>query len=58
MTYQRYNIEFEEDWMREELKRDFEPARLVELAEMDVPANMDELEKIGVQAARKQVKAS
>jgi hypothetical protein len=55
-TYARYNVLLEPGWMKTEVEIEQTPGELAKIAEMDNPANMDELARIGEFAAKKQVK--
>ena len=55
-TYARYNVLLEPGWMKTEVEIEQTPDKLAKIAEMDDPANMDELAEIGRIAAAKQVK--
>ena len=55
LTYVRYNVLFEQEWMRDELDLDYEAERLDELGRMDDPSNMTELWQIGDRAAHRQI---
>ena len=55
-TYARYNVLLEAGWLKEEMQIVQTPEGLAKIAEMDNPANMEELAKIGQVAAEKQVK--
>jgi predicted patatin/cPLA2 family phospholipase len=55
-TYARYNVLLEPGWMKTEVNVEQTPDQLAKIAEMDNPANMDELARIGEVAAQKQVK--
>jgi patatin-like phospholipase len=55
-TYARYNVLLEPGWMKTEVDIEQTPGELAKIAEMDNPANMDELARIGEVAANKQVK--
>jgi hypothetical protein len=55
-TYARYNVLLEPGWMKTEVDIEQTPDELAKIAEMDNPANMDELARIGEVAAKKQVK--
>ena len=55
-TYARYDVLLEPGWMKTEVAIDQAAANLAKIAEMDDPANMDELAEIGRIAAAKQVK--
>jgi hypothetical protein len=55
-TYARYNVFLEPGWMKTEVGIDRTAANLAKIAEMDDPANMDELAQIGQIAAKEQVK--
>lgn len=56
-TYARYNVLFEEKWLKTEVGIERGPDKLAKIAEMDDATNMDELAEIGRKAAAKQVKA-
>jgi uncharacterized protein len=45
-TYARYNVLFEKDWLSSELGIELTPEKIVEIAGLDNPANMDELAKL------------
>jgi uncharacterized protein len=55
-TYARYNVFLEPGWMKTEIGIDRTATNLAKIAEMDDPANMDELAQIGQIAAKEQVK--
>jgi len=55
-TYARYNVLLEPGWLKTEVAIERTPDKLEKIAEMDDPANMDELAEIGEIAAKKQVK--
>jgi hypothetical protein len=55
-TYARYNVLLDPSWMKTALEIDQTAADVERIAEMDKPANMDELVRIGEIAASKQVK--
>jgi uncharacterized protein len=55
-TYARYNVLLEPGWMKTEVGIDQTAAYLAKIAEMDDPANMDQLAEIGRIAAAKQLK--
>jgi hypothetical protein len=55
-TYARYNVLLEPGWMKTEVEIEQTAANLAKIAEMDDPANMDELAEIGKIAATKQLK--
>jgi len=57
LTYQRYNVEFSEHWMRENLQETYAVDALKELERMDAPDNIGELEELGTLAASKQIRA-
>jgi patatin-like phospholipase len=54
-TYARYNVRLESPWLKDNLGIDHDPNEVAKIAEMDNPSNMDELEKIGIAAAAKQI---
>jgi predicted patatin/cPLA2 family phospholipase len=56
-TYARYDVLFETNWLKTEIGIDQAPNNLAKIAEMDNPANMDDLAEIGRLAAKKQVKS-
>jgi uncharacterized protein len=56
-TYARYNVLLDPVWMKTAIGIDRTAADVAKIAEMDQPANMDELVEIGRIAASKQVKA-
>lgn len=51
LSYLRYNIHFEEAWFRQQLQMEKSQKELDNLALMDKPENMNELEAIGHKAA-------
>jgi patatin-like phospholipase len=55
-TYARYNVLLDQGWLKTEVAIERTPDRLEKIAEMDDPANMDELADIGKDAAKLQVK--
>lgn len=55
LTYVRYNVRFEAEWMSEHLGLEYDRSRLQGLARMDDPTTMRELQKIGARAADVQV---
>jgi len=55
-TYARYNVLLEPAWLKTEVSIERTPDKLEKIAEMDDPANMDELADIGKDAAKLQVK--
>src|SRR6266536_5239353 len=55
-TYARYDVLLEPGWMKTEVAIDQTAGNLAKIAEMDDPANMDELAEIGRIAAANQVK--
>ena len=57
-TYARYNVLLEEGWLMTEVKIECGREKLAKIAEMDKPANMEELAEIGAKAAALQVKSS
>ncbi len=52
-TYARYDVLLEPIWMKTEVAIDQTAGNLATIAEMDDPANMDELAEIGRIAAAK-----
>jgi len=56
LAYLRYNVQFEPDWFRERLGLELARDALDELAKMDKPQNMIELERIGRLAAERFVR--
>jgi Patatin-like phospholipase len=54
-TYVRYNVLLEQKWLSEKLRVKRTPEQLAQLAQMDKPANMDELAELGRIAAEVQV---
>ena len=56
-TYVRYNVLLERKWLKAELGIDYEADTLAKMAEMDDPANMDQLADLGGLSAAKQVRA-
>jgi uncharacterized protein len=55
-TYARYNVLLEPGWMKTEVQIEQTAAYLAKIAEMDDPANMDQLAAIGQTATAIQVK--
>ena len=55
-TYARYNVLFEETWLKTGVEIAYAPDKLAKIAAMDDPGNMDDLAAIGRLAAAKQVK--
>jgi len=58
LNYLRYNVQFDQDWMKEQLPAlasDYSQQRLDRLEPMDQPRNMDELAKLAAAAADAQV---
>jgi hypothetical protein len=47
LTYLRYNVEFDQDWLKDRLDLDVSADQLESLAQMDKPENMDQLIAIG-----------
>ncbi|MFV0299700.1 MAG: patatin-like phospholipase family protein [Paracoccus sp. (in: a-proteobacteria)] len=47
LTYLRYNVEFDQDWLKTQLGLDFTAEQLDGLAQMDKPENMADLIRIG-----------
>lgn len=47
LTYLRYNVEFDQAWLKDRLALDFTEDQLDGLAQMDKPENMDDLIRIG-----------
>lgn len=56
LSYHRYNVHFEQPWFKEKLGIEKGQAELDELAKMDKPKNMRNLEAIGIEAAQRFVK--
>jgi uncharacterized protein len=54
-TYARYNVRLESAWLKDNIGIVYDPNEVAKIAEMDNPANMDELENIGIEAAKKQI---
>lgn len=54
-TYVRYDVLLEAAWLKDNLGEDLEPAQIAELAEMDKPASMAPLARLGAKAAARQV---
>lgn len=57
LSYQRYNVNFEQQWFNDHLGMTCSKEQLDDLARMDKPDNMQQLEDIGVQAAERFVLA-
>lgn len=55
-TYVRYNVHLEIDWLRGELDRNLDQAKIEKLRKMDDPENLSELAELGQLAAEKQIK--
>jgi hypothetical protein len=51
LTYLRYDVVFDEAWLRDTLDVQLDAGQLKSIAEMDRPENMDTLVEIGVAAA-------
>lgn len=51
MTYLRYDVRFEDDWLREKLKMTLDEKQLKSIPEMDRPENMDLLAEVGSAAS-------
>ncbi len=51
LTYLRYDVQFDEAWLRDKLKLNLQAGQLASIAEMDRPENMDALVQIGQAAA-------
>ena len=47
LTYLRYDVQFDEAWLKKKLKLSLDAEQLASIAEMDRPDNMDTLVKIG-----------
>ena len=56
LRYLRYNVEYEREWMQQQLHLDRDQAELDGLAQMDRPGNMGELATLGQIAAAAQIK--
>jgi hypothetical protein len=56
-TYARYNVLLEQEWLKTIVKMECGPEKLADLAQMDNPDGMEELAKVGVEAAKLQVEA-
>jgi hypothetical protein len=57
LAYHRYNVHFDPAWFKDRLGMDIGKADLDELAKMDKSKNMPRLEAIGIEAAKRFVKA-
>jgi tetratricopeptide (TPR) repeat protein len=55
LTYLRYNVKFDEQWLQQNFKKGFNKAKVKELEEMDNSANIGELADAGQKAAKVQV---
>ncbi len=55
LTYRRYNVKLESDWLKSELGLERSQPELDVLARMDRPAGMPALQEIGTHAAARQV---
>ena len=53
LTYQRYNVEFGDNYLRNQLDISLSSKRLASLSEMDAPENMETLQLIGEAAGEK-----
>jgi len=51
LTYLRYDVQFDEDWLKKKLQLSLDAQQLASIAEMDRPDNMDTLVKIGKAAS-------
>jgi predicted acylesterase/phospholipase RssA len=51
LTYLRYDVKFDDDWLKDKLKLTLDAAQLASIAEMDRAENMDTLVKIGQAAS-------
>ncbi len=58
LTYLRYNVKFDEQWQKENLKMGFTTAKIKELEAMDNSKNIDELADVGRRYAQVQVRES
>lgn len=52
MSYLRYNVELDPDWLQAELGLRYSEYQVASIAQMDKPENMDDLVKIGQAAVR------
>jgi hypothetical protein len=55
LSYLRYNVEMNAEWMKEQLGLEWEDEVLREFQKMDTAANMNELRKIGLRAGERLV---
>jgi hypothetical protein len=55
-TSARYDVLLDQTWLKTQVEIALEAKKIAMIAEMDNPANMDELAEIGRLAAAKQVK--
>ena len=55
LTYLRYNVKFDEKWLKENVEMELDKAKIKELEEMDNSANIAELADAGRSAAKVQV---
>jgi len=57
-TYARYNVLLEQSWLKTEVKIECGQEKLAKIAELDNPAQMEELAAIGAVAAKSQINSS
>lgn len=55
LQYLRYNVQFERDWLKENLGKKMSESEIKKLKEMDRSENIPLLSEIGIQAARLQI---
>lgn len=55
-TYVRYNVLLDPTWLQDKLKLTYAPDVLAQIAQMDNPKNLEQLGKLGKDAAAEQVK--
>ena len=58
LTYLRYNVKFDENWLKENMEMDLDKAKIKELEAMDNSKNIDELADAGRKAAQAQISDS
>jgi uncharacterized protein len=55
-AYVRYNVVFEQSWLKTELGLDLPPNRIAEIARIDDPSKLADLAAVGLEAAKRQMK--
>jgi len=56
LTYQRYDLRFQNKWLKETLSLDIADSDLVGLDAMDDPRNLSQLADLGAEAAKRQIR--